>query len=209
MGILRQGIFGGFENRTGALVGKRIGGNSVICAIPHKTTKPRSQKQLEQELKFRLVIGFLRRLNSLIVLGFKKNAGKGHAFNAAVKYNFNRIITGALPNYRIDCKGLVFSRGSLAPANTPLLTRGHNLVLISWQPTLQTQFCRNSDKVLIWIYCPGADVMVTKFSSATRAELECEVVFDIDFGTLPLDVFMAFVSADGKDVSTSEYLGII
>jgi hypothetical protein len=209
MGILRQGIFGGFENRTGALVGKRIGGNSVICAVQHKATKPRSQKQLEQGLKFRLVIGFLRRLNSLIALGFKKCAGKGHAFNAAVKYNFNGIITGVLPNYSIDCKGLVFSRGSLAPADTPLLSRGLNSVLVSWQPTLQTQFCRNSDKVLVFIYCPGADVMLTRFSSTARAELEYEVVFDIDLGTLPLDVFMAFVSADGKEVSTSEYLGII
>lgn len=209
MGIIRQGIFGGFENRTGALIGKRINGKNVICALPHRSAKPRSRKQLEQEARFQLVIQFLSRLNRLLPIGFRKSAGKGHAFNAAVKYNFDLIITGSFPDYSIDCTKLVFSRGSLAPANHPVPSRAADLITINWQVAAQTQFNRNTDKVMAFAYCPGADVMVSEISTATRLMLEYEMALPAGLAGLPILVFMAFVSADGKEVSNSEYLGMV
>lgn len=209
MGIIRQGIFGGFENRTGALIGKRINGKNVICALPHKSAKPRSQKQLEQEAKFQLLIRFLRRLNVLIAVGFKKASGKGHAFNAAVKHNFKGMVTGVFPDYYIDCTRLVFSRGSLAPAHHPVASRTGDLITINWQPAAQMQFNRNTDKVMAFAYCPNKDVVVLEMSTATRLVLECEMALPAGLDGLPVLVFMAFVSADGKEVSNSEYLGMV
>lgn len=76
MGILRKGIFGGFENRTGFLIGRRVRGKSVVTALRHEVLKPRTQAQIDQQLKFELVVSFLKWFKSLIAIGFKDPKGK-------------------------------------------------------------------------------------------------------------------------------------
>ena len=120
-----------------------------------------SQAQIDQQLKFKLLNRFLRRLIRLIKLGFKKNAGKGNAFNAAVKYNFNRIITGSSANFSIDYTKLVFSRGSLAGANNPAVSLGLNSVKINWQPDVQNRFNQYTNRAIILVCYEEPDQMVS------------------------------------------------
>jgi hypothetical protein len=205
---MRQGIFGGFEKRTGALVGRRVKGKSVISAVQHKILKPRTQAQIDQQLKFELVIRFLMRMTYLINIGFKHAAGKGNAFNAAVKYNFRKIIIGASPNYSIDYTKLVFSRGSLAGANTPGVSLGVNAVKVSWLPDVQARFNQNTDRLMIFVYYPDKNIMVSLISYTTRLMLEYEMALPANLAGYPMHVFTSFVSADDREVSNSEYLGV-
>ena len=209
MGIIRQGIFGGFEKRTGGLVGRRVKGKNIISAPRHPTDKPMTQAQLDHQKKFELLIRFLKRISNLIRLGFKNNTGKGNAFNAAVKYNFRNLITGASANFSIDYTKLAFSRGSLAGANNPVVSLGLNSVKITWEPSVQTRFNQHTDKAIILVCYPEPDRMVLRINLATRASLECEMALAPDMAGIPMHVFMAFVSADEKEVSNTEYLGTL
>jgi hypothetical protein len=209
MGILRKGIFDGFENKTGPLIGRRVKGKSVISAVQHRTTKPRTQAQLDQQLKFELVVRFLCWFKGLIAVGFRDPAGKRNSFNTAIKYNFKNIITGASPDYQIDYPKLVYSRGSLFGPNNPTVGLGAYEVAINWQPDGQNQFNQHTDKASFLVYCPGKNAFVILISLVERSALGYSVAIPQDFAGHQVHVFMSFVSADGKVVSDSAYLGSI
>ncbi|MBB5438640.1 hypothetical protein HDC92_002321 [Pedobacter sp. AK017] len=209
MGIIRQGIFGGFEGRTGPLVGRKVKGKSVISGLPHKATKPRTAAQIDQQLKFELVFGFLKWLKRLIAIGFRDPDGKKNSFNAAVKYNFKHIITGTSPDYGIDYSKLVFSKGSLAGPNSPSVSLGTNAIVINWQPDVQHQFSQHTDRASFLVYCPGKNAFVIKVSATERLMLGYSMGIPQDLTGYDMHVFMSFTSADEKVVSDSVYLGTI
>lgn len=207
MGILRKGIFDGFENKTGPLVGRKIKGRNIISALPHKTESKSTQAQLDQQKKFELVAGALKRLRRLIATGFKQ--GNKNAFSAAMKYNFKRLITGSSPDFGIDYSKLVFSKGSLAGPNAPVINLGINTVMFSWQPDTQTQFNQYTDKANFVIYCPAKNAFVLMIGGASRENLGYNMAIPANFEGHEMYCFMSFTSADGKAVSDSIYLGTI
>jgi hypothetical protein len=209
MGILRKGIFGGFEQKTGPLVGRRLKGENVISATPHKSTKRRSLSQLDQQLKLGLVVSSLKWFNELIAFGFKNVKGKGTAFNAAVKYNFERILTGVAPDYAIDYSKLVYSKGSLAEPNCPGLVIVDELLKISWLPSVQTRFNQNTDKASFLVCCPEHNLIIKKIGVVIRSVLGYDITLPPGLAGERLYCFMNFVSADGKVVSNSVYLKTI
>jgi hypothetical protein len=52
MGIIRQGILGGFRKKTGSVVGAYWRKLDVIRGLPRKSSKPPTIAQLNQQLKF-------------------------------------------------------------------------------------------------------------------------------------------------------------
>lgn len=208
MGILRKGIFNGFENKTAGLVGRRINGNYVLSAPPHKSLKPQTLLQLDQQIKFAMVTSFLKRFVPLISSGFK-TCSRGNAFNAAVKYNFNRLITGTSTNYSIDYSKLVYSKGSLDGPNSPTLTVLNNVLLLRWFADIQTQYNRYTDMVSFAIYCPHKKLTIIYKDEATRFDLGCSLTLPAALNNEHLHCFMSFESADRKMVSNSVYLGTI
>jgi hypothetical protein len=207
MGIIRQGIFGGFEGKTGPLVGRRTGGKNMITAIPHPPTGARTQAQMDQQLKFELVSICLKGFKDLIAIGFVR--GNKNTFNAAMKYNFSRIVRGTSPDYGIDYTRLVYSKGSLAGPNIPMVSLGLNLVSVSWLPETQHQFSQDTDKAQCVVYCPDKALTIIYRNHAVRAALGCSLAIPLGLNGDPLYVYMSFVSANGRVVSNSIYLGVI
>ncbi|MBB5436910.1 hypothetical protein HDC92_000574 [Pedobacter sp. AK017] len=208
MGILRNGMFGNFENRTGPLVGRVIRKRNVITAVQHRSSREKTQRQLDQQLKFALVSAFLKRFKGLIAVGFA-NVDRRHAFNAAVKYNFRKIVIGDSPAYGIDYSKLVYSRGCLAGPNSPSVTVQTDSLLISWLPHAQSQLNRYSDRASFLVYCPERQITVIFAGPVNRASLGFELALPVGLTAFPMHLYMSFVSADGKEVSNSMYLGMI
>jgi hypothetical protein len=208
MGILRNGIFGGFENRTGPLVGRVIRKRNVIAAIPHRSSSAKTQAQIDQQLKFALVSAFLKQFKQLIAIGFAEV--KDHnAFNAAVKYNFKHIVAGMAPNYSIDYGKVVYSRGCLAGPNSPSVEVDSDRLFISWWPHMQSALNQNTDRASFLVYCPDRDMAIVYRDRVTRVILGCALDLPEGLTGLRLQVYMSFVSANGREVSNSRYLGMI
>lgn len=206
MGILRQGIFGGFEKRTGGLVGRKVKGKNIISALPHQKRKPATQAQLNQRLRFKLVARVLKRLKALIAIGFK-HAHK-NAFNAAMKYNFKHMIAGTTPDYNIDYTRIVFSKGPLAGPDLPVISMGNSEVRITWQPGEQNRFNRYTDRASFVACCPAKDAFVIMMAATSRQEPGFNLPIPACFEGQEIHVYMSFTAADGKMVSNSTYLGI-
>lgn len=209
MGILRKGIFGGFEKKTGGLVGRRVHGKNVISPSPHKSEKARTAGQLDQQIKFELVVSVLKWFTDFIAMGFKDGSGRKKSFDMALSYNFKRIITGASPAYVIDYSRLVYSRGSLAGVNGPIMNRLSDALELSWLRDVQTRFNRNTDKASFVIFCPEKEMIMKYRNRSTRLELRAVLPLLPGLERAILHVWVSFASADGKMVSDSVYLGTI
>jgi hypothetical protein len=206
MGIIRQGIFGGFEGKTGPLVGRRVNGKSVISAVSHPTVRKRSADEVNHTLKFTMVTTVLKSFTPLIMIGF---AGESNAFGKAISYNFKTLIKGTGPDFTIDYAKLKYSRGKLAGPNTPVAIKMGNAIQLSWLAEEQNQFNRHTDKACFMVYCPAKAMAITAIFKATRVELGADLQLPSDLSTELWQVYMSFTSADSKLSSDTAYLGNI
>ncbi len=71
MGNIKQGILGGFSGKVGTVVGSNWKGISYMRAIAPSIRDARTAKQLAQREKFKLVLGFLRSVQSYVRVGFR------------------------------------------------------------------------------------------------------------------------------------------
>jgi hypothetical protein len=207
MGILRKGIFGGFKNKTGGLVGRMVGGKNVITALPHKSLKDCTEAQVSQQQKFELILTTLKWFSSLIEIGFKHAKDKGSAFNACVKFNYNRILIGVAPDYNIDYSKLIYSKGSLVGAAMPMLSLITGGIRINWLPDMETRFNRNTDKASFVAFCVEKEMILIYRDLATRADLQVVLSLSAHAAQDNWHIWMHFENAQGNEVSNSAYLG--
>jgi hypothetical protein len=209
MGILRQGIFGGFEKKIGGLVGRKVNGKNLISPSQHKMERVRTNGQLDQQIKFELVVSVLKWFTDFIAMGFKDVSGRKKSFDMALKYNFKRIVTGSSPFYTIDYSQLAYSRGTLSGAHGTVMNRTFDALELSWLRDVQTRFNRSTDKASFVIFCPEREVIMKYLNRSTRAVLSAVLPLLPGLEEATLHVWMSFASADGKMVSNSVYLGTI
>ena len=70
MGIINQGILGGFSGKVGPIVGFRWKSNYYIRARAAKVSNPRTPKQQEQRGKFATAFSFLKAIKPSLFLPF-------------------------------------------------------------------------------------------------------------------------------------------
>lgn len=210
MGILRNGIFGGFVQRTGPLVGRRVNGQNVISMIKHPAEKPFTKAQQDQQLKMAMLASFLKKCKSLVDIGFAGAKRYGNAFNAATAYNLKNAVKGSAPDYMINYEKFLFSRGKLNGPNTPVMTAlSEDRLVFSWLPIAQNEFNRYTDMACFMVYSEAKKMMICAVKVASRSDLSYVLLLPKGFIANERHCYMCFVSADGKVVSNSVYLGLI
>jgi hypothetical protein len=209
MGIQHWGAFGGFQRKTGALVGHWTNGQNVITAIPHPSQNPPTVPQLNARAKFKTVIDFSRRLTPLIRVGYQNaHKEKQSGFNAAFVDNYAKAVTGIAPAYVIDYPKFAYSKGQLSNGyNTEILTTVAATIKYSWLATLATGIGGPTDMATLVVYNPVKDQLVTLTNAAARSVLTYSLLVPGDFSGDDVHCWISFVSADGKMASDSFYVG--
>lgn len=208
MGIQDKGAFGGFRNKTGPLVGHIVNGQNVITSIPAKSSKPPTQKQLDQRRKFGMVTSFLSWMSGLIDSGFQEREQRQSPMNKAVQYNLLNAVTGISPDYTIDLARLKFSVGKcpLPPSTTAEVLAGGKINFI-WGASLPSKYGKDTDVVSLMVYNAEKDRFVILQNAAGRSELSFTLQLPADYVGDSVHCYMNLVSATGHVVSNSEYLG--
>lgn len=211
MGIQLWGAFGGFQKKTGALIGRWLKGQNVISAIPHPSKKPPTKAQLNQRAKFGLMVSFLRPISQIIKVGFKDaHVEKQTPWNAAFVYNFRRAITGVAP-FTIDYSKVVYSMGFLSPATEPEVETAAGLtdiITFRWNAFTGGNGLP-TDMATFVVYSPYADRYVCLTNAVPRSALNFELQVPPTFRGQEACCYMSFVSANGKLTSNSTFLGQI
>lgn len=211
MGIIRQGILGGFRNKTGSVVGAYWRKLDVIRGMPRKSSKPPTQGQLNQQIKFALVTGFLSWLSNLIDKGFKgKASSSASAMNLAVAYNLKYAVTGVSPNFSIDYPKLMFNRGRLElPEDAGVTSEVGAELTFDWQPGgPDEKFMDATDRISILVYDAVEAKFVKAVEVAPRSAGTYTLSVPVTFVTHSVHCYISFSSVKTKNlVSNSLYIG--
>ncbi|MEJ5961359.1 DUF6266 family protein [Pedobacter immunditicola] len=208
MGIQDKGAFGGFRNKTGPLVGHIVNGQNVITSVPAKSSKPPTQKQLDQRKKFGLVTSFLSWMSGLIDTGFQEREQRQSPMNKAVQYNLLNAVSGLSPDYAIDLTKLKFSVGKCPlPSNMSAQGIVGAKINFIWGISYQSKYGKDTDLVNLMVYNAEKDQFVILENAAGRTELGFALQLPADFVGDTVHCYLNFVSATGHVTSNSEYLG--
>lgn len=134
MSILSQGILGGFSGKKGPVIGSSWRGKPVMRSKPvFKKNRTFTDSQLNQQEKFKLINAFLRSIDYLLNLSYKKGKDGRTGFQEAFSENIKNAIAGELSPFSIDYEKVKLAHGSI-----PLLSEitctaePSNMVRFSW-----------------------------------------------------------------------------
>lgn len=208
MGKIPQGILGSLSGKVGSIIGGSWKGIDYIRIKPASVANPRTEGQVNQRNKFTITLEYLQATSDFIKVGYKAFAVKKTEFNAAMSYVLNNAVGGIAPNFTIDYSLALLSRGSLSSVlngSTDLATPGQ--VTFDWADNSAEGNANATDKAMVLVYNPSKKESVSILDGADRTVGSQVITIPNTYAGDTVELFMAFVSADGAQVSNSVYLG--
>jgi hypothetical protein len=208
MGKISQGILGGLSGKVGNIVGGSWKGIDYIRIKPSSVANPRTEGQVNQRNKFTITLEYLQATRDFIKIGYKSFATRKTEFNAAMSYVLNNAVGGIAPNFTIDYSLALLSRGPLSGVlngTTDLATAGQ--VTFGWGDNSAEGNASETDKAMVLVYNPSKRESISILDGADRTVGSQVVTIPNTYAGDTVELFMAFVSADGTQVSNSVYLG--
>ena len=207
MGNIKQGILGGFSGKVGTVIGSNWKGINYMRAIAPSIRDARTAKQLAQREQFKLVLGFLRSVQSYVRVGFKMYATRQTAFNAAMSYTMRNAVKGASQDVSIDYSKVMVSRGSLAlPLNIHSLNNDGEIA-IAWSDNSGMANALDTDFAMPLAYNDDKKEAVYDMVSSCRGDEGVSLSYPSDWVGDTVHVYLGFVSENGALVSDSVYVG--
>ena len=214
MGIIQKGILGSVSGSVGPVVFCTLNGQEVAKSKPTKSKKAPTLNQLAQTAKFGMTTAFLAHFSDLIVVGFKPVNKKSTGMNAAVSKMVTENITGIYPDLEIDYANVTLSNGRLEGSQNLVVTpKAGREVELSWDPFADADplvvTARNKDKVYATFYDPTSERNIVVKGLSKRGDGEISVTIPRMMNGTTVHGWLSFISEDGKQASSSEYLGAI
>ncbi len=207
MGTIKQGILGGFSGKVGTVVGGSWKGISYMRSQAQSVKNPRTEGQVSQRSKFALTLAFLKPITAYVRTGYKTYASKQTEFNAAMSYIVKNAIVGDYPDYMIDYSQVLVSRGTLTPADNAAAAATDGKFTFSWDDNSATGSAQATDLAMPLVFNKDKGIAVFSTAAATRAEGTVDVNVPADWAGDAVELYLGFVSADGKTVANSMYVG--
>ncbi|APG65426.1 hypothetical protein LPB136_08685 [Tenacibaculum todarodis] len=208
MGKIPQGILGSLSGKVGSIIGGSWKGIDYIRIKPASVANPRTEGQVNQRNKFTITLEYLQATKDFIKIGYKSFATKKTEFNAAMSYVLNNAVGGVAPNFTIDYSLALLSRGGLSGVlngTTDLTNAGQ--VSFGWGDNSAEGNANATDKAMVLVYNPSKKESISILDGADRTVGSQVVTIPGTYAGDAVELFMAFVSADGTQVSNSVYLG--
>jgi hypothetical protein len=208
MGKISQGILGGLSGKVGNVIGGSWKGIDYIRIKPSSVANPRTPGQVNQRNKFSASIEFLQPNKDFVNVGYKAFAVKKTAFNSAMSNVLNNAITGIAPDFTVDYSLALLSKGNLStPLNGSVDLTTANQVTFNWDDNSTDGNANTTDKSMVLAYNPSKKESIYILDGAQRSVTTQILSLPTSYTGDTIELFMAFVSENGKVVSNSIYLG--
>ena len=194
---------GALLGKVANLVGYRYRDSYYIRKAPVRKAPP-TQKELESQFIFRLIIDWLQPLTPLLRIGFKNPRVSG--FNAAHSQLHKEAVHKEGFQSYIDPSLAKISSGSLtATTDVQVELNPQKQLVFTWDPTL-TGNKSPRDRVLLLAYNVERKTPITELSGAKRTV--GSDALDLSFAPSGIyHLYAGFVAEDGNSQSDSVYLG--
>lgn len=206
MATFEKGILGGFSGKVGTVIGGNWKGIDYMRSKANKRTFVPTQKQLEQQLKFALIMRFLQPMSALLEISFHDFAVQQTGTNSAFAYNYKEAITGTFPDYAIDYAKALVSRGNLPNVLGPSVIAGAGSYLV-WSWTDNNSSTANpDDQAILVAYCPEMRQAIFTANGGKRSELTADLNA-LTFKGKTVETYIGFLSVDGRNSAISIFTG--
>ncbi len=206
MARLKEGILGPVTGSVGTIVGSSWKDIDYIRIKSSGHKGEPSQAQLDNQLKFSLVINFISTMDGLLAQTFTKYAVDMSESNAAFSYNFRNAITGTSPGFSIDYAKALVSRGDLANASGVAATITNKILHFTWTDNSGLGMAAGTDKAVLVAYCKNYNLTVYSIGAAVRSANAATLDVS-NFNGFTVETWIAFLSKDGIFASNSIYTG--
>jgi hypothetical protein len=207
MGLMQNGILGGFSGKVGTVVGGNWRGKEVMRSKPRKRKNAKqTDAQRDHKAKFSLAAQFTFSMKELLELGFQHYAKGKTGANSAFAIILKKAITGVYPDYQLAYDKVLVSRGSLLnPLDARAAAGATDTIQFTWTYSEGFGNANADDQVLMVAYYPELNSTVYKFGAARSAGTDSLVIPGASGKVV--HTWISFVSADQEDVATSIYTG--
>jgi len=214
MAKIINGVLGAFSGVVGPVVGAVVRGVATIRSKPKKSTKPAKESQIQQRTKFGLATKFIKTLKRVVDVGFQSYNKTMSPSNAAVQDVLINAIVGLAPNYKIDFPNVTLSKGSLYDSYTlKVMPPLPDLeLLFTWNPAelpAEEALLYATDRISFVLYDEVTHRFIALLGAVARSVGTYQMSIPFSFEGAKLHTWAFFVSADGKAVSNSQYLGLV
>ena len=209
MATIPQGITGPFIGKVGPVIGYVSRGKAIMRGRPNlnKSRNP-SALQRQQHAKFFLMNKFLGPIIPFLNETKKTVDIDLTGYNKAFSYNVKNAIAGTYPDLIINYNTVLLSRGDLPNVRSvEIESLSHGEITCRWTDNSGTGLAGPGDKAFLAVYCPEAsNSWIYGLDQTERSAGIC--FFNVTlFSGRTVQIYMGFVSSDGKEVSDSLYAG--
>lgn len=211
MGVIKQGILGGFQNKVGAVIGSNWKGIATMRSRPISVANPRTGKQVAVRSDFTILVKMASALNATLIRPYwSRFAQKKTGANAFISANYGKM-AGASVSLG---ERLILSQGKLDGLADYAVDLPVDQYVLTWTPGTLGVYGAATDKVSIFALQSfqnqaGRNDLLYKYVGETVRSAGTYTVDPADL----LDVFddtsdMRFVACvsrvDGTIVSNSQ-----
>ena len=208
MATLSKGILGGFSGKVGPVVGANWRGMDVIRSRPKSSRRTPSERQLEQQLKFKLAISFLQPIKSIQSLYFGMGTGVKSRVNMAVSYTISTAIQMVAGLPELIFNKVLITRGELTSfQNAVLTTQPGGVLHLEWEDNSTQGDAAPKDQVSIVCYCAELNNWEIYEGIVMRSDLMADVTLPANCLGKTMEVYAFLNNEKQTAASTSLYLG--
>lgn len=207
MAKYNNGILGSFKGQVGTVVGGSWKGTAIMKSKRSRRTGAPTQKQMEQQARFRFMNQFVSTLIKLFEISFNEPVVKMTAVNCAFHYNYKKALRGTYPLFSFNYRKMLVSKGTLLNANDPMAAAiGGGLVKFTWTDNSDMAQAEGTDRSMLVVHCPALNRSVHITYGAIRSTGHAVIDAGIFTGQR-VQTWLSFTSEDRKEVANSIYTG--
>ncbi len=206
MARISNGIFKGLSGKVGNVVFRTRNGKTFVSALPERSKRKPTDRELAVRFKFGFMHKFLRPLADLYQQTYKTTSKGQVGFDQAFSDNYKELIAGEHPRIKVNFHKLVLSRGDV-PLPKCILAASINPGMVDF---IWTNDGENhpTDKVFVAAYCEKANEWAYNLEGPNREH--CMYPMDVSmFKGYPVHVYIGFISSTGFAASDTYYAGMV
>ncbi|MDR0230435.1 MAG: DUF6266 family protein [Flavobacteriaceae bacterium] len=213
MAEIKEGILGGVHGKVGTVIGVRWRGRNFLRALPRRSNKPASEKQIMCRSKFGIVSTFASKFKDFVnrhcppaLLNGKMAPGKEQLISMLNKEGV--VIIDGVPH--IDVSAVILSIGSLPPAvikKINVLKTGR--VKVAWDNSIVNLMTKGTDRLTLVAYHEDFDEPIEIESIGKREDKFVHFDLPTNWTVGNVHFWSTWKSANDKLISTSAYHGIV
>lgn len=208
MATLNKGILGGFSGKVGPVVGANWRGMDIIRSRPKSSRRTPSERQLEQQLKFKLAISFLQPIKNIQSRFFGSGSGVKSRVNMAVSYTISEAIQMVAGLPELIFNKVLITRGELTSfQNAVLTTQPGGVLHLEWEDNSTQGDAAPTDQVSIVCYCAELNNWEIYEGIVMRSDLMADVTLPAYCLGKTMEVYAFLNNEKHTAASTSFYLG--